>query len=781
MATTRAVVGPTHAQARCDVAATEGSHRGFSKDQANLRYRSGNAGKLDLSTGEVEGLAAAFAASEPMIRRLARHATALLHLLIKCARGMREDVMTLWRNEIIGYTQRSIAACEVGAEPWILAFVVLGLTAIAVGGLAAAVAARPAVAVLRGSYWLTRMVSLRWLAFVHCFAFLSALWQNKALIGDKGILPARCLLERAAVGAERAVQVDEERGVGNRWRSARLLLAKVERLPTLVWFARDYQRLDPWLDRLAGAGLALSMLVLVLGGASAWHLLAIWVLYHSINAIGQRWYSFGWESQLLETTLLAVLAAPSAMMGCYSPGAAFPVVAPPPIIAPWAFRWLAFRIMLGAGLIKARGAKCWLDLTAMCYHLETQPCPNPLTRMLHNLPRRFQLFSTACNHVIELFAPWLLLLPWQPAQAAFGALHIIFQVSLIFTGNLSFLNWLTIVPAIWCFDDAVLAGLFPESVAEALAKTVVEASTPGEASTLGGCRTVVSIVRDLAAAGIIAWLSIPVYTNLFGDGSGGRQKMNSTFERQVEFPLWLSIRLFGGGVEKEPREPTAKKMRSSAAFCYDSRSLRLLNTYGAFGSVNTERVEIVFEGRRLGCRTEKLQRERVSAELQATSGKSTASPHLCLDAASAVAVDASAATEWREYTFKVAVDDPLQRPGIISPYHLRLDWCRWIASCAGRRARGHGEPWVLSFVVQLLLGTSEVRSLLAPGGDPFEGGLPPTQVRAGLFLYRFAPPPVQATDPYWHRERIGEYLPPLVLDDVLPHVEQLFGPLQLMR
>lgn len=37
----------------------------------------------------------------------------------------------------------------------------------------------------------------------------------------------------------------------------------------------------------------------------------------------------------------------------------------------------------------------------------------------------------------------------------------ILQVVLIVSGNLSFLNWLTIVPSVACFDDATLGFLFP--------------------------------------------------------------------------------------------------------------------------------------------------------------------------------------------------------------------------------------------------------------------------------------------------------------------------------
>lgn len=39
------------------------------------------------------------------------------------------------------------------------------------------------------------------------------------------------------------------------------------------------------------------------------------------------------------------------------------------------------------------------------------------------------------------------------------------QVVLILSGNLSFLNWLTIVPSLACFDDASLGFLFPSGPA----------------------------------------------------------------------------------------------------------------------------------------------------------------------------------------------------------------------------------------------------------------------------------------------------------------------------
>ena len=38
---------------------------------------------------------------------------------------------------------------------------------------------------------------------------------------------------------------------------------------------------------------------------------------------------------------------------------------------------------------------------------------------------------------------------------------MLFKFTLILSGNLSFLNWLTIVPALACFDDGFWAKLLP--------------------------------------------------------------------------------------------------------------------------------------------------------------------------------------------------------------------------------------------------------------------------------------------------------------------------------
>src|SRR5580765_892907 len=279
------------------------------------------------------------------------------------------------------------------------------------------------------SYWLTRFVILRLVGFVYAVAFLVAAKQLVPLIGKNGLTPATHFLNlvQTQLGS---------RGAGM-WR-----------VPTLFWFGIS----DDALSIFSWIGFALSLLVLG-GYANAILLAALWAMYMSIVHIGQTWYSYGWEIQLLETGFLAIFLCP------LLDGRPFPRTAPPVLVI-WLFRWLGFRIMLGAGLIKIRGDSCWRDLTCLYYHYETQPIPNPLSRMLHFMPHWFHKFGVLWNHFVELIVPWFSFGP-RFARHISGIFLVSFQVVLILSGNLSFLNWLTIVPFLACFDDSFYRRFLP--------------------------------------------------------------------------------------------------------------------------------------------------------------------------------------------------------------------------------------------------------------------------------------------------------------------------------
>nr|XP_036861534.1 lipase maturation factor 1 isoform X4 [Manis javanica] len=287
-----------------------------------------------------------------------------------------------------------------------------------------------------GTFWLTRVVILKALAFVYFVAFLVAFHQNKQLIGDRGLLPCRVYL--------RSVRQYFQGQAG--W-------AALSYAPTVLWLL-DWSHMDANLDALALLGLGISAFVLVTGCANMLLMAALWILYTSLVNVGQVWYSFGWESQLLETGFLGIFLCPFWTLSRLPRGT------PTSQIVLWGFRWLIFRIMLGAGLIKIRGDQCWQDLTCMDFHYETQPVPNPMAYFLHHCPWWVHRFETLSNHILELLVPFLIFLG-RRMRILHGALQLLFQAVLIVSGNLSFLNWLTMVPSLACFDDATVSFLFP--------------------------------------------------------------------------------------------------------------------------------------------------------------------------------------------------------------------------------------------------------------------------------------------------------------------------------
>jgi hypothetical protein len=212
------------------------------------------------------------------------------------------------------------------------------------------------------------------------------------------------------------------------------------------------------------------------------------------------------------------------------------------------------------------------------------------------------------------------------------------------------------VPAIMCLDDAFVGGLF----SPAMRTRAMGAAWTYQAST--GRKLV-----DFAFLGLVTWLSVPVVKNLLSKN----QIMNSSFD-----------------------------------------PLRLINTYGAFGTVNEDRDEFII----------------------------SAAPDFD--------------GPWKEYEFKVKPGNVSRRPRWISPYHYRLDWQLWIASACRSLDQS---PWLYSLLLKLLQQNETVLNLLA--NDPWQGyAEKPKYIRVDRYRYRFHMPSLG--DPvYWDREFIGRVYP----------------------
>ena len=464
-------------------------------------------------------------------------------------------------------------------------------------------------------------VFLRALGLIYAVAFLMLINDVIPLIGKEGLLPAELFLERI------------HSHLGD-WEHA------FWEIPSLFHFACSDDLLLLW----SWVGFVLSLCV-VFGLANIPILLSLWFLYFSFVSVGQRWFSFGWESQLLETGLLAVFLVPF-----FDPR---PFKSRSPKIIHILGGWLIARIMFGAGLIKIRGDECWRDLTCLNYHFETQPVPNPLSFYIHHLPNWILESGVLFNHFVELVVPFFLLGPSKIRNSA-ALVMVVFQAVLILSGNLSFLNWLTILPCLLCIDDVFWNRIVPN-------RLVLKIKQPSAQSSI------LDLHRYVYAA-LVVYLSIPVVQNLLST----EQSMNRSFS-----------------------------------------SWRIVNTYGAFGSVGSERAEIVIEGREKG------------------------------------------SEDWLEYDFKCKPGALEKRPCWISPYHYRLDWLAWFAGLEIGYGRGvYRETWLVHLIWKLLHADSVALSLL--DGDPFEGKVP-YEIRVMAYHYTFAE---IGDENWWKREVLGIYVQP---------------------
>jgi hypothetical protein len=157
--------------------------------------------------------------------------------------------------------------------------------------------------------------------------------------------------------------------------------------------------------------------------------------------------------------------------------------------------------------------------------------PNPLSWYFHWLPRRVLHGGVAFNHFAELIVPFGYFLP-QPYAGIAGLITIVFQATLIVSGNLSWLNYLTIVLACTTLDHRFLSWL-PVSRPPLRPEPLTQRY----------------LTYGLAA--LVAILSVPPVLNMLSAG----QVMNTAFN-----------------------------------------PLQIVNTYGAFGSITKERFEVVIEG-----------------------------------------------------------------------------------------------------------------------------------------------------------------------------------------
>jgi hypothetical protein len=367
-----------------------------------------------------------------------------------------------------------------------------------------------------------------------------------------------------------------------------------------------------------------------------------------------------------------------------------------------------FRIMLGAGLIKLHGDPCWRELTCLDWHFETQPIPNPLSPLFHFAPHWVHATGVVFNHIVELVAPWFVFGPRRLRLVA-GCVMFAFQGMLILSGNLAFLNWLTLVPVLACFDDDFLLALMPRRPRAWVKARLHPVEKRDGWQLLGATSIALAVILAVTWFGVI-WAAVLVMAAAIA-------KVAVRYRLRLRTPgaRWDGHQILAGAfaalviVKSWPVVDNLTSKHQAMNTNFDR--LEIVNTYGAFGSVGAVRHELVIEGSMDG-------------------------------------------TTWKAYELPCKPGALDLRPCILGPYHRRLDWLIWFSAMYDEPE----DPWIIHLVWKLLDGDTTVRQLLAV--DPFDGKAP-VWVRIRRFVYHLQP---YSAPTWWTRDSEQLWLPPVRKD-----------------
>lgn len=324
----------------------------------------------------------------------------------------------------------------------------------------------------------------------------------------------------------------------------------------------------------------------------------------------------------------------------------------------WLYRWLLFRFMFMGGVVKlASGDPSWRNLSALKYHFETQPLPSPLAWYGHQLPDQLLQVATASVFIIELVVPFFVFMPRRLRLLA-AASFLVLQGTIILTGSYNFFNILTLALCVFLLEDRDLRPLLGTRLS-----TRLSANTPAP-GVLATASAMMMAVITLSVCGALLWLT---------------------------------------NVHQRPIQPFDALVRFTA-------TLGIVNGYGPFAVMTTERREIIIEG---------SNDERT----------------------------------WLAYEFEYKPGDLSKPLSWNIPHQPRLDWQMWFQALGDAQRN----PWFLKFMARLHHGSETVQSLLLH--NPFSEH-PPRYLRATLYRYVFATPDIRSsTGQTWQREFLSVYVP----------------------
>lgn len=270
-------------------------------------------------------------------------------------------------------------------------------------------------------YQLISDLFVRLLGLIYFCAFFSLLLQVKGLYGQEGILPFSLIFK---------------------WFSYEIGFNDFLKIPSLFWMNQS----TFFIVTLTSIGILFSIL-LIIGILPFVSLFLLWLIYLSVVSAGLIFMQYQWDILLLEISFLSFFICPLSFT-LYSKKK-FKVST----IVIFAFRLLLFKLYFTSGLVKVINPQSsWLNGDALMYHFQTQPLPQISSWLLHKLPTFILKIGTICVLFIELFVPFLFFLNKYLRLISFFIINS-FMISIIFTGNFGFFNFLAIILSVFLLDD----------------------------------------------------------------------------------------------------------------------------------------------------------------------------------------------------------------------------------------------------------------------------------------------------------------------------------------
>lgn len=218
---------------------------------------------------------------------------------------------------------------------------------------------------------------------------------------------------------------------------------------------------------VTSGGCLLSVL-LFSGVAEPVVLFLLYLAYLYIVSVGQDFLSFQWDTLLLETGFISIFLGRSRYFSFSERTAK---------IATIALAWLTFRLMFSSGFVKivseAVSDSSWLSLTALKYHFETQPLPNPLSFFCNAQPLIVSKIACAIALAIEIVVP-LFVFAGAKARLVAAIYFCLLQLAIALTGNYGFFNFLSAVLCLSLISDQELQPLLRALKLDALPQILLK-------------------------------------------------------------------------------------------------------------------------------------------------------------------------------------------------------------------------------------------------------------------------------------------------------------------